>query len=316
MTKTKRSTLYGYEIVNGIITFNANEMLVVTEIYELYIDKRRSFGEIAAYLNGKKVEYSIGNPTWDKNKIARIIGDRRYIGDKGYMEMIPPEVFEKADRLRQAKQIAECNDKIKNIIFARLKPKIICGVCGGQMYRLHDERKRDKVRWRCQNNDCDAMFVITDADLANRILEIINRFIGGGCRMPICADNTDSDHKADANHDGDDRKLEAEIMRLLNGIELDKEQIKRLIFECAMVKYRGIVDGGAEGELIISYLLSEGPFASLEREVLNKAVRAIELNNDGIIELVLANGWKLGEGAVYGTDYVENTGGNRVQASA
>ena len=154
MNVVKRNTLFGYKVENGSIKIDSDEMAAVSEIYVLYTERGYSFNEIASLLNDKGILYSEGRPSWDKNKIARIIGDKRYIGDKGYTAMIDAGIFEKAISLRDKKQTVMNYMHSGDFNFIKLNIRIVCGDCGSKLRRWSDARCSVKERWGCTNTEC------------------------------------------------------------------------------------------------------------------------------------------------------------------
>lgn len=73
---------FGYQIYSGRITVNDSEADIVKYIFRAYIGGA-SFNHIKLSLLNQPVSYD-GDKAWNKNMIARILGDRRYVGTDVY----------------------------------------------------------------------------------------------------------------------------------------------------------------------------------------------------------------------------------------
>ena len=82
---------YGYTMRNGRTVIAQDEAAVIREIFSAYINGA-SLQSIAELLTERKIPYSERTDVWDKARIARIIGNAKYIGDGEY----DPTVDEKA----------------------------------------------------------------------------------------------------------------------------------------------------------------------------------------------------------------------------
>ena len=97
-----RKLPFGYTMQMGKICIHEQETGLVREIFSDYICGE-SFLQIAGKLNSQPVAY---NPQtrWNKNMVARILGDRRYMGEKGFPQVIDSELFDAACVKRTVKQ--------------------------------------------------------------------------------------------------------------------------------------------------------------------------------------------------------------------
>lgn len=97
-----RKLPFGYTMRMGKICIQEQEAGLVREIFSDYI-RGASFLQITGKLNSQPVAY---NPQtrWNKNMVARILGDRRYMGEKGFPQVIGSEQFDAARTKRTAKQ--------------------------------------------------------------------------------------------------------------------------------------------------------------------------------------------------------------------
>ena len=78
---------YGYTMRNGRTVIAQDEAAVIREIFSAYINGA-SFQSIAELLTERKIPYSERTDVWDKARIARIIGNAKYIGDGEYAPII------------------------------------------------------------------------------------------------------------------------------------------------------------------------------------------------------------------------------------
>ena len=78
---------YGYTMRNGRTVIAQDEAAVIREIFSAYINGA-SLQSIAELLTERKIPYSERTDVWDKARIARIIGNAKYIGDGEYDPII------------------------------------------------------------------------------------------------------------------------------------------------------------------------------------------------------------------------------------
>ncbi len=98
-----RKLPFGYAMQMGEICIQEQEAGLVREIFSDYV-RGESFLRLTGKLNSQPVAY---NPQtrWNKNMVARILDDRRYMGEKGFPQVISSELFDAALTKRAAKQI-------------------------------------------------------------------------------------------------------------------------------------------------------------------------------------------------------------------
>ena len=91
---------FGYKMALGEIVIQESEAKLVQEIFLRYI-AGESLNELTESLRHQDIQYDEGR-LWNKNMIARILADTRYIGEKGY------------PKLMDEKQLIAANEKRAN----------------------------------------------------------------------------------------------------------------------------------------------------------------------------------------------------------
>ena len=131
-----RKLPFGYHIRDGQIQIKENEAQIVRMIFDQYA-AYPSYGRLTDKLNGQDVPYVPEKP-WNKNMVARILQDERYLGDATYLQIVTPKSYQRAEAAKpDVSGTADCVE-IKDIrILAR------CGLCHGPM------RRERKDRWYC-----------------------------------------------------------------------------------------------------------------------------------------------------------------------
>lgn len=131
-----RKLPFGYCIQAGQIQISEHEAKTVRMIFDRYT-AGISYERLTDALNGQDVPY-ISGKFWNKNMVARILQDERYMGGSGYPQIVTQESFRFA---RVAKPCVtgtvDCAEVTDIRILAR------CGLCHGSM------RRERKNRWRC-----------------------------------------------------------------------------------------------------------------------------------------------------------------------
>lgn len=95
----KRKLPFGYKMKLGEIVPQPQEAEAVRSIYLQYL-AGASFKQLAEWLQTEDVPYDVDKP-WNKNMVARILEDDRYIGEKYFPALIPTEQFHAAQERRK-----------------------------------------------------------------------------------------------------------------------------------------------------------------------------------------------------------------------
>ena len=98
---TNRTQPFGYRMEFGKVVADPDEARWVVYIYEQYI-LGESFKSLSDTLCGTGIRYDTDKP-WNKNMVARILQDRRYIGGGEYPKIIDDCTFYRADQKRSKK---------------------------------------------------------------------------------------------------------------------------------------------------------------------------------------------------------------------
>ena len=143
-----RTIPYGYAFENGKTVIHADESGIVSEIFRSYL-AGQPLSAIASGLNSRRIEYMPGTVGWDKARLKRILDDRRYIGEKGFPQIIGSDDFEKAQRVKSEK--ARSVNTRKEDAGYQIKLPVLCPHCHEKMQRKCNNRLRKKVKWKCGN---------------------------------------------------------------------------------------------------------------------------------------------------------------------
>ena len=94
-----RKQPFGYKMEFGEIVPQPQEAETVRSIYLQYL-AGASFKQLAEQLQTEDVPYDVDKP-WNKNMVARILEDDRYVGEKYFPALIPTEQFHAAQERRK-----------------------------------------------------------------------------------------------------------------------------------------------------------------------------------------------------------------------
>lgn len=94
---------FGYKMEMGELTLHTQEAEVVCWIFEQYC-AGAPYNSLVDKLNTQPIPYDEGKP-WNKNMVARVLEDRRYIGEKGYPAIISAETFDTARKIRDIRKV-------------------------------------------------------------------------------------------------------------------------------------------------------------------------------------------------------------------
>ena len=150
-----RYVSFGYEITDGKYAVIETEKKIVENIFGLYLNGK-SFSEISDRMNEAGVPYNNDGRLWNKNIIKRVIENRRYIGEKGFPQIIADDTFNAAEKIRLSKFTAPGETRKALLDFYR--EHLVCGRCGMNLRRYTCGRYIGNkiVSYRkCQNELCN-----------------------------------------------------------------------------------------------------------------------------------------------------------------
>ena len=277
----KRTIQYGYKLENGKIAIDYGEAEIVREIFRLYIENS-SLKKVADELNRREVVYFKGKIEWGKHRVALIIENKRYIGDECYPPIIDDELFRTANEKKNLKSFEpKKNSKEVEI----LKTMVHCGQCGKKMRRVPQWHTQEK--WVCGSR-CKCQKYISDDYLNTTIKKIfIERKSGTG---DCFTENTEPTYEKTQ----EIMRFTNEIARMSNAPNIDFNVVKKLIFECANLKFQSckenlysvyndkvkkVIDSVTEDDDLIKFL---------------EIISSVIVNSDGSFSLRLNDGTEIG----------------------
>ena len=277
----KRTIQYGYKLENGAIAIDYGEAEIVREIFRLYIDNS-SLKKVADELNRREVVYFKGKIEWGKHRVALIIENKRYIGDECYPPIIDEELFRTANEKKNLKSF-EPKKASKEVEI--LKTMVHCGQCGKKMRRVPQWHTQE--RWVC-GSKCKCQKYISD-DYLNTTIK--NIFIERKSGTDDCfTENTEPTYEKTQ----EIMRFTNEIARMSNAPNIDFNVVKKLIFECANLKFqsckenlysvyndkvKAVIDSAMEDDDLIKFL---------------EVISSVIVNSDGSLSLRLKDGTEIG----------------------
>lgn len=112
---TNRKQPFGYHISGGRIAINNAEADIVKYIFHAYTCGS-SFSDIKSELSNQPLSYDV-DKLWNKNMIARILRDRRYVGTDVYPQILSCEEFEIAESVRVAKVQVDTRTDAQRLLY-------------------------------------------------------------------------------------------------------------------------------------------------------------------------------------------------------
>ena len=281
-----RYTPFGYEVKNGAIVIEPTEGKVVQGIFSDYLDGM-SLQSIAEMLTCKQVEYLPNQSEWNKNRIARILSDVRYLGTDVYEAIIEPEMFDQARHIKESRNTqSECE---RGKIISPSVVNIVCGKCGCAVRRLYDSRRRNKQRYVCTNEQCKTRYRISEEDMLRMMKEL------------LCDAEPEVIENADESEMLEIHRLQQEADRAIDFCRTDAERARNLILECADKRYQAASKGRANVDKLRRYLNSDDMV--VDRQMASELMSRITLITDEQISITLINGQTIGKENGNGADH-------------
>lgn len=121
-----RKLPFGYIMKLGDIVVDPKECQCVCMVFNGYL-RGDSYKTLAEHLKEDGVPYGEGR-LWNKNMVARILGDERYIGVNPYPAIIDKPQFDAVTAMRTSKQVdmdkSDAQKTLRKICNARVTPHV------------------------------------------------------------------------------------------------------------------------------------------------------------------------------------------------
>ena len=274
-----RTLPFGYEMQNGIIQINDTEMQTVIWIFTEYLNGK-NMKNIAESLAARKIEYLPDTYAWNKNRIKRMIEDRRYTGSEIYPQIISQNIF------RQANTAKENRRTTKNyIVDSSNKPFVYtvkCACCGTAMIHRTDRRAKKSEQWHCSSEKCGARIYMKIEELKKLVTDLINEIIANLALAEQEIEETEMPSEI--------RIMESEINRMIEQSDLNKDEIQNRILECAAKKYEYCTDKAHITERLKADFEKTSPLSDFSMDIFIKTVSAVMVDTNAQISIVLKNG--------------------------
>lgn len=272
---------YGYEMQNGVIIISAKEADTVKRIFREYLNGD-NLKIIAERLTEKQAEFLPGKYGWNKNRIKRMIEDKRYIGDNSYPAIVDEDVFkranaEKNNRRTNAEPIITTEKKI-------LVHKVQCANCENKLFHNTNSKLKNSELWYCKNKDCKFSVYMTVAELEHEITEILNLLIS----TPKFTEYEETYIQAEPSLEI--IRMENEIERQLESIDFDKNEIQNMILQCAAKKYDECKSVRHITERLKADFENRSPLSAFNTDLFERTVSAVIIDKNKKVSLKLKNG--------------------------
>lgn len=247
---------YGYKNVEKEMVVDANEAIIIKDIFEAYLSGKGT-DRIASWLNKNKVPTKRGGK-WSSNTVGEILKNEAYVGDmlfqKTYTDeeynrhwnngekdqylikdnhepIISREDFYKVQELIKFRALEKGNGNSKERYSKRysLSGKIKCGICSSKFRRRHHySGDNTYIAWACsgriRNKDSCSMLFIRDDDVKTAFSIMLNKLIYGKkiILQPLLSTLQNIDDKKE-------REKIALIEEELNRLKERKQVLEKLI---------------------------------------------------------------------------------------
>lgn len=272
-----RNIPFGYRFEDGKIVVNPDEQNTLQRICSEYLDGR-SLLQIANGLESDKVEFAPGIITWNKARIMRIVDDDRYLGNATYPQVIDETTVENLRSRKASRNTQTSTDRQSGIYL--LKVPVVCPACGKPMRRLQDTRCKCTQKWVC--NQCHIQIKKEDTELMEDIVDLLNGLI----RNPAIIRSA---LPGQAEPSAEQRRLDNEIARTLEGYDFDKDALREKLYQRAAIGYQQIGNEAYVECKLKNALEQHDILDGFDSELTNKTVKLIRLTESGSVSIILSN---------------------------
>lgn len=287
-----RYVSFGYEITDGKYAVIENEKKIVENIFGLYLNGK-SFSEISDRMNEAGVPYNNDGRLWNKNMIKRVIENRRYIGEKGFPQIIADDTFNAAEKIRLSKFTAPGETRKALLDFYR--EHLVCGRCGMNLRRYTCGRYIGNkiVSYRkCQNELCNESKNSVNEDILDlAVSKVLNDLIDDYKKI-------EGVNETEPKQNIEIARLESELADDMEKMTVDIEKAVQKITELAEARFNNApeCDYSAIDERIKKELSIHPKSETPDSKLLEDTVKRIAYLSNGTVEIELINGYKVSGG--------------------
>ena len=267
-----RKRPFGYCLHTGQVREETTEAEVVRLIFRRHAEGA-SYGKLADELNATGCPYAPGRP-WNKNMVARILQDGRYLGNAEYPRLLSPELFHQAQSARpDVSGRLECPE-VKDIrVLAR------CAQCGEPMRRMR------KNYWYCANCMASPSKIKDEA-----LILCVERLLRGLREHP----ETISPAPAAEGENEAVRTAQDLLAREQEQAEFDEAAAKAQAITLASARFDALGSEDYEAMRLRHLLSRTKPCEGLDSELLRQTASAVLIHPSGAVSLKLKNGQTVG----------------------
>lgn len=287
-----RYVSFGYEITDGKYAVIENEKKIVENIFGLYLNGK-SFSEISDRMNEAGVPYNNDGRLWNKNMIKRVIENRRYIGEKGFPQVIADDTFNAAEKIRLSKFTAPGETRKALLDFYR--EHLVCGRCGMNLRRYTCGRYIGNkiVSYRkCQNELCNESKNSVNEDILDlAVSKVLNDLIDDYKKI-------EGVNETEPKQNIEIARLESELADDMEKMTVDIEKAVQKITKLAEARFNNALecDYSAIDERIKKELSIHPKSETPDSKLLEDTVKRIAYLSNGTVEIELINGYKVSGG--------------------
>ena len=271
---SNRKTPFGYEIRMGRTEIMPVEAEMVRWIYTQYA-AGESYESLTRALQMQEVPYLAGKE-WNKNMVARILADKRYLGTERFPGIIDESLFQRVSGMARGK----APSKKRSTVIPAIQRIATCAVCGAKVVR--DSYRHGKERWYCPN--CNSITTkATDARLSQEVQIVLTYLIQNPNEL------WGEGNKAESYTTEIDRIAKA-FGEMLHDPDMDESAAKTMAIRLTAAQFN-VLDSSDYEAMRIQYILASAVTGSEPKpDLLSKIASAVLINTDGAVSLKLKSG--------------------------
>lgn len=204
--------------------------------------------------------------------------DDRYLGNATYPQVIDESTVKRLRSRKTSRNTQTSTDRQSGIYL--LKVPVVCPACGKPMHRLQDTRCKCTAKWVC--NQCHIQIKKEDSVLMEDITDLLNGLI----RNPEMIQPA---QPSQAEAPIEQRRLDNEIARTLEGYDFDKDALREKLYRRAAIGYQQIGNEAYVEYKLKNSLEQHNILDGFDSELTNKIVKLIRLAEGGSVSIILIN---------------------------
>lgn len=270
-----RKLPFGYYVQMGKMIVHEGEADLVRMVFRKY-GEGSSLLQLTNELNCQPISYGDSSVPWNKHMVARILKNKKYLGDENTPGIITSEEWQKASRER-----SDIKDETGNVKEDKIIRQLArCSECGSKP-ELIAAHPIGTTRWRCTN--CGELTTKANTSVT---VENLKNIIAMLSEQPYLIQIVESPRVSERIHLNNQEK---DFTAAISNTAFDEDNARKLAFTLASARFDALGSEDYETERIRREVAEADLSGSLDYSLVKSIASEILIHPNGSVSLKLKN---------------------------